>query len=133
MINCGYSQTTLPQVISWQGQIGLFITPEQAKVINLDRLSLQECREHCDSLKPLLDSIPVLVSIYEHRLNNKDSIIKIRERSIDLRDSAIGVQALSLAQKSQQLDKVTKGRNTWKLLGLSGWGTIIIAGLILLL
>lgn len=133
LTSSGYCQPISPQVIDHNGVRGLFITPQQAKVINLDYISLHECREQRDSLRPVIDSAIRLAAIYEHRLSNKDSIIGIRERSINLRDSTIGIQALSIEHKDRQLTKITKARNTWKVLGLSGWGAIIVAGLVILL
>lgn len=102
-------------------------------MINLDYIALHECKEQRDSLVPVLDSVQKLANIYERRLSNKDSIIAIRENAIDQRDNLIGVQAVAIEDKNKKVEKLTKGRNTWKVLGLSGWGAIIVAGLVILL
>lgn len=133
LTNYACCQITSPQVINYQGQVGLFIPPQQAKVINLDYIALHECKEQRDSLMPVLDSAQKLATIYERRLSNKDSIIAIRENAIDQRDNLIGVQAVAIEDKNKKIEKVTKGKNTWKVIGLSGWGAIVVAGLILLL
>lgn len=133
LTNSGYCQLISPRVISYEGQVGLFIVPAQAKTINLTYAAYDECKEHRDSLTKKVDSATVAIALCNSRLRGKDTIISLKIAESHLKDSLNTLQKASIANKDKKIEKVTKGRNTWKVIGLSGWGVIIVAGLVLLL
>lgn len=133
MSNYLYSQVGSVKQIVYEGEKGLFIPPVKAKYINLAHISWVECTEKNDSLEGLVDNALISDSIYNNRLRGKDTIISLKIAESHLKDSLNTLQKTSIADKDKKIEKVTKGRNTWKVLGLSGWGAIIVAGLVLLL
>lgn len=133
LTNSGYCQLISPRVISYEGQVGLFIVPAQAKTINLIYAAYDECREHRDSLTKKVDSARIAIELCNNRLKGKDTIISRQATGLHLRNSLNTLQKASIADKDKKIEKVTKARNTWKVLGLSGWGAIIVAGLVILL
>jgi len=127
------SQNGYPQRIHYNGQDIIGITPRQMTYILKAHITWQECREQLDSLKGLVDDALIADSLYNSRLRGKDTIISLQAIGLHLRDSLNTLQKASIADKDKKIQKVTKARNTWKVLGLSGWGAIIVAGLVILL
>lgn len=127
------SQNGYPQRIHYNGQDIIGITPKQMTYILKAHITWGECREQNDSLLSLIDAALIADSLYNSRLRGKDTIISLQAKGLHLRDSLNTLQKASISDKDKKIEKVTKARNTWKVLGLSGWGAIIVAGLVLLL
>lgn len=136
MSSLAHSQSgshTFPRRIVIDGDSVVAISQQQMTYLLRAHITWVECEEVKDTVLQALDKCQQSFALHDSIVHAKDSIIGLQTQSIAERSSLIATQDAAIREKNQLIEKVTKGRNTWRVLGISGWGAIVITVILVLL